>query len=69
MKKGNFFLGLLSGLAAGAILGVLFAPEKGSEIRKKISERGNDLAESMKKKFDDFIDGLVDKQEPENTPL
>jgi gas vesicle protein len=62
--KGNVLLGILAGLAAGTILGILFAPEKGSETRRKVVDKGNDFAENVKKKFDDFIDGLVDKQEP-----
>ena len=39
---------LLAGLAAGAILGVLFAPDKGCEIRKKIAEKSGDLADTVK---------------------
>jgi len=59
MKKGNVLLGVLTGLAAGAILGILFAPAKGSETRKIITDRGNDLSESLKKKFDEFLDSLM----------
>jgi gas vesicle protein len=60
MKKGDAFLGLLTGMAIGAILGVLFAPAKGSETRRKLSDKGNEYAESLKKKFDGFIDDLID---------
>lgn len=35
MKAKSFF-SLLTGLAAGAVLGLLLAPEKGSETRKKV---------------------------------
>lgn len=34
--KGKTFFSLVTGIAAGAILGVLLAPEKGSETRKRV---------------------------------
>ena len=37
MNSGKLVLGLLAGLAAGAVLGILFAPEKGTETRLKIA--------------------------------
>ena len=34
MKTKNTLIGILSGIAAGALLGILFAPDKGSKTRK-----------------------------------
>jgi gas vesicle protein len=59
--SGKVFLGVLAGLAAGALLGVLFAPEKGSETRKKIIKKGEDYTEGIKDKFNDLIDELNQK--------
>ncbi len=59
MNAGKLIAGILAGAAAGAILGVLFAPDKGEETRHKIASKGSD----MKEKFNDFIDGLCDKYE------
>lgn len=42
---------ILVGAAIGGALGVLFAPDKGSETRKKISSKGNDLTDAVKEKF------------------
>ncbi len=42
---------LLTGAAIGGALGILFAPDKGSETRKKISDKGHDLTEAAKDKF------------------
>ena len=50
---------LLIGLTAGILAGILLAPDKGSETRKKIVDAANDL----KDKFDDFIDELSNKAE------
>jgi len=38
---------LLLGAAAGATLGVLFAPDKGSNTRKKISKKTDDLIDQL----------------------
>jgi len=45
MSSGKVLLGVLAGVAAGAFLGILFAPEKGSNTRKNISKKGEDFAE------------------------
>lgn len=46
---------LLLGAAVGGLLGVLFAPDKGSETRKKIMEQSGGLADILKQKFNEFI--------------
>ena len=61
MDKKNTILGVLTGLAVGAVLGVLFAPAKGSETRRKIADKGNEFAELLKTKFDGIVDGMTDK--------
>jgi gas vesicle protein len=63
MSNSKAALGFLAGAAAGAILGILFAPEKGEETRKKISRKTGDLGDSLKTTFGDFIDGLTSKYE------
>jgi gas vesicle protein len=61
MNSGKVILGLLAGLAAGALLGVLFAPDKGVETRRKISKKGKDLVDDVKHKYDDFVRGVNEK--------
>ena len=63
MSSGKVVLALLAGVAAGAVLGILFAPDKGSETRKKLSGEGDDLKESMKEKFNQFLDDISEKYE------
>lgn len=40
-----------AGMIVGGILGVLFAPAKGSEIRQKIVDEGDELASTLRKKI------------------
>ena len=49
---------LLIGSAIGGILGILFAPAKGSDTRKQISSTSDDLTNSMKDKFNEFLDDM-----------
>ncbi len=50
---------LLVGFTLGLVAGLLIAPDKGSESRKKLERAGRDL----KNKFNDFVDNLSDKWE------
>ena len=43
----TFIFGLLVGAAAGAIAGILLAPDKGSETRRKVSEKARELKDSL----------------------
>jgi gas vesicle protein len=63
MSNGKVVLGVLAGIAAGAILGILFAPDKGCETRKKIAKKGNDVADDLKNKVNELITELTDKFE------
>jgi gas vesicle protein len=65
MKTSRALLGVAAGIAAGAILGILFAPDKGRDTRKKIYRKGEDLADELndkiEKKFDEFAKGITGK--------
>ncbi len=63
MSNGKIILGVLAGVVAGAILGILFAPDKGCETRKKIAKKGADVADDLKNKMNGFVTELTDKFE------
>lgn len=56
MSSGKVVLGLLAGIATGAIAGLLFAPAKGSDTRKKITKKGKNYEKKLEKKFSKNID-------------
>jgi gas vesicle protein len=61
MSSGKVVVALLAGVAAGAVLGILFAPAKGSETRKGLTGKGEELKESIKEKFNEFLDDISEK--------
>jgi gas vesicle protein len=63
MRTGEIVFGTLAGFAIGTIVGILFAPEKGSITRKQIMDKGDDYVDELKSKFDEFRDLLAEKFE------
>lgn len=63
MKADKVILGVLGGVAVGALLGVLFAPEKGDKTRRKIMDKSNDYAEELKDKLDSLLGTISNKYE------
>jgi len=61
MGSGKLLAGVLAGAAAGAVLGILFAPDKGTETRRKIAEKGTGLADSVKNKVNEYSDVISEK--------
>ena len=64
MKTSNLVLGVVTGAAVGACMGVLFAPDKGSNTRNKIYKKGGEWMGQAKGKVDNLkhqVTGVVDK--------
>ncbi len=58
MSSSKILVGFLAGAAVGALAGILFAPDKGSNTRKKIATKSGDITDSVKNSFNDFIEGV-----------
>lgn len=63
MKVGKLITGLVSGAAIGAAIGLLFAPKKGADTRKSITETGDSYLKGAKGKMNDLSDSLNQKVE------
>jgi gas vesicle protein len=54
-------IALIAGAAAGLALGMLLAPEKGSETRKKVKRFAEDLVDDIKEKSESAINEMKDR--------
>jgi len=63
MSSGKVVLGLLAGVAVGALAGILFAPAKGSRTRRRILKKGEDYADVLKDKLNDLLEKTTQKFE------
>lgn len=70
MKTLGYLGAFLGGAIAGAALGVLLAPEKGSETQKKLVDTIDDFCKKhnirlSKKDVDDLVDNIKDVTDTE----
>ncbi|MFD0861559.1 YtxH domain-containing protein [Sungkyunkwania multivorans] len=56
----NTFLGVIAGIASGAILGILFAPDKGSNTRRRIAEEATAVKDKIADEASTIRDNVVD---------
>ncbi|MBK8346221.1 MAG: YtxH domain-containing protein [Saprospiraceae bacterium] len=63
MRTGKFLLGILGGIATGALLGVLFAPDKGIDTRKKIVKKANDFTGEAGMQLGELVSTVKGKME------
>ncbi|MFZ0281523.1 MAG: YtxH domain-containing protein [Bacteroidales bacterium] len=63
MSRGSIVLGALAGLAAGALFGILFAPDKGSSTRKNIMNKGEDYVGNLKGKINGILHNGIKRGE------
>ena len=56
-------LGIIGAIAAGVCIGLLIAPEKGSETRKKIADTASDWTDKLKNVFNNGREQYEDLKE------
>jgi gas vesicle protein len=59
MTTGKAILGIMAGVATGVAIGMLFAPDKGENTRKKIVKKGEDLTQALNEKIDKKFNDLI----------
>ncbi|NGY36701.1 YtxH domain-containing protein [Flavobacterium sp. XN-5] len=60
-NTGNTILAILTGAAIGAGVGILFAPDKGSQTRVKIKEGYKDAQKDLEKKYKELSEEVKTK--------
>ncbi len=63
MSAEKVLVGVLSGVAIGVTLGVLFAPDKGSATRKKIVTKSQDYVHDLEGRLSEATSALTRKVE------
>ena len=62
-RNSGIVLGILAGAAIGSLLGVLFAPEKGVETRKRLRRKAEDLRDKALDHYGHLRDGALEHYE------
>lgn len=61
MNTPKILIGALAGLAAGVVIGMLVAPEKGSTLRKNLIKKGGEFADAVSE-FENKVVGKFAKK-------
>jgi gas vesicle protein len=63
MSIGNLLIGVFAGVVAGATLGILYAPDRGSTTRKRFKRKSYAYTDELEAKFNDLIDSITEQFE------
>jgi len=50
MKNSKMVMGVLAGAAVGALIGIMYAPDKGSKTRRKLYHKGEQVVDELRDK-------------------
>ncbi|MDP4292048.1 MAG: YtxH domain-containing protein [Bacteroidota bacterium] len=63
MKTKTMLIGIFSGLITGAVIGILFAPNKGKVTRRKLIKQSDEYTDAIKEKINDLVEVMNGKFE------
>ena len=61
MRTGKIALGVVSGIVAGAAIGMLFAPKKGADTRQRIADRSNEYVNGTRTRINELMNDVSHK--------
>lgn len=61
MRTGKIVLGVVSGVVAGAAIGMLFAPKKGADTRRRIVDRSNEYVNGTRTRINELMNDVSHK--------
>lgn len=64
MNNVKALLMVLSSVAAGTLLGILFAPDKGTSTRRNITNKSKDYMNGLGSNFDNMVADMLHKIKP-----
>lgn len=66
MKSAKIILSALAGVAVGVQIGLLIAPEKGADTRKKLTKKGEEYLKDINGQIDGLLKGMNEKMDKMN---
>lgn len=66
MKSAKIILSALAGVAIGIQIGLLIAPEKGEDTRKRLSKKGEDYLKDLNSQLNTVMHGVHEKMDKLN---
>jgi gas vesicle protein len=61
MSTAKVIVGVLAGVAVGAAIGILFSPDKGTNTRKKITRKSENMMHDIEDGLSDIYDTISKK--------
>jgi gas vesicle protein len=61
MESNKVVVGVIAGVAIGALVGILFAPAKGTKTRKRIVSKARSYSNELQSKIEDLVEDVSEQ--------